>query len=58
MDNYQQLRSDLWDLLDEIGIIRNKANDSYNKHPNDIMDLWERQAFDICYKKIIELLEK
>jgi hypothetical protein len=58
MDDYQQLRSDLWDLLDEIEQLRNKSNESYNKHPNDLVDLGERQAFDICHKKLIELLEK
>jgi len=58
MNDYQQLRSSLWDLLDDIEQLRNKANDSYNKYPNDIMDLGESNAFNTCYKKLIKLLEK
>lgn len=58
MNNYQQLRSDLIKLAEEIKELENKAINTYNRHPKDILDLGESQGYNSCHKKILKLLEK
>ena len=54
----EKVKEDLVELADEVNKLEQKSSDAYNKHPNDIMDLGENQAYKICLKKINGLLKK